>query len=112
MRIIGSLVGVLCIAVVAGALATEPPQGDAAAEYAGKCAMCHGKTGAGDGMAAAAMNPKPTNFTSAEYQESRTDEQIAEAIKTGKGSMPAYGEKLSDEAIEGLVAYIRSLAGE
>jgi mono/diheme cytochrome c family protein len=63
-------------------------------------------------MAAAAMDPKPTDFTSAEYQEGRTDEEIAAAISAGKGSMPAYGEKLSEEAIEGLVAYIRTLGTE
>jgi mono/diheme cytochrome c family protein len=112
MRIIGSLVVVLCILAVAGTPASEALQDDAAAEFAGKCAMCHGKAGAGDGAASAAMNPKPPDFTAAEYQESRSDEEIAEAIKTGKGMMPAYGEKLSAEAIDGLVAYIRTLGSE
>ena len=112
MRIIGSLVVALCLVAVAAAPAHEGLQDDAAAEFAGKCAMCHGKAGAGDGPAGAAMNPKPPDFSSAEYQEGRSDEEIAEAIKTGKGMMPAYGEKLSAEAIEGLVAYIRTLGSE
>jgi mono/diheme cytochrome c family protein len=109
MRIIGSLAVVFSIMAVASAPATESVQDDAEKVFAGKCAMCHGKAGAGDGAAAAAMDPKPTDFTSAEYQEGRTDDEIAEAIKVGKGAMPAYGEKLSEEAIQGLVAYIREL---
>jgi mono/diheme cytochrome c family protein len=84
-------------------------QDDPAETFAGKCAMCHGKGGAGDGAAAAALNPKPTDFTSAEYQESRTDEQIAEAIRAGQGAMPSYSKQLSKEAIDRLVAYIRAL---
>jgi mono/diheme cytochrome c family protein len=109
MRMIGAFAMVLCVAVVMVVPATGAIQDDAAQVYAGKCAMCHGKTGAGDGAAAAAMDPKPTDFTSAEYQEGRTDEQIANAITAGKGTMPAYGKQLSEETITGLVGYIREL---
>src|SRR3954468_15765210 len=34
-----------------------------AALYAQNCASCHGVAGRGDGAAAAALNPKPVNFT-------------------------------------------------
>ena len=34
--------------------------------FATNCAACHGVSGHGDGAAAAALNPKPRNFTSAE----------------------------------------------
>ena len=45
MRIIGSLVVVLCILAVAGTPASEALQDDAAAEFAGKCAMCWRSSG-------------------------------------------------------------------
>lgn len=110
MRMIGSLVVVaLTVVVVASAQASGSLQDDAAATFAGKCAMCHGTGGAGDGMAAAAMDPKPTDLTSAEFQDGRTDEEIAAAIKAGKGAMPGYAKDLSDDAIKSLVAYIRTL---
>lgn len=32
------------------------------ANYAGKCASCHGVEGGGDGVVGAALNPKPANF--------------------------------------------------
>ena len=33
----------------------------------GACASCHGATGKGDGVAAAALNPKPRSFASGDY---------------------------------------------
>lgn len=109
MPLFVTTLAVLCAAALAVPRASERAQQEGAAKtYAGKCAMCHGVAGAGDGVAAAALTPKPTNFTSAEFQASRTDEQLAAAIKDGKGAMPAYGSQLSGEAIKGLVAYLRS----
>jgi len=105
--------GIALVILVAGALAL--PHGsnrrsdDAAKIYAGKCAACHGPAGAGNGAAAAAFNPKPTDFTSAEFQKAATDEQLATAIKDGKGEMPAFGKELSAADIKALVVYIRSL---
>jgi len=100
---------VLCAAAVAVPRESPRAQADAATTYAGKCAMCHGKVGAGDGAAAAAFNPKPTDFTTAEFQKGRTDEQIAAAIKDGTGAMAGFKGQLSAAQIKDLVAYLRSL---
>jgi len=86
-----------------------PLQFDVEAEYAGKCAMCHGEKGAGDGPAGAAFNPNPPDFSSTEYQESRTDEELTASIADGNGAMPAFKAQLSDDAIAAVVAYIREL---
>ena len=45
--------------------------------FATVCAMCHGATGQGDGQAAAALNPKPRNYTDAAWQASVTDDRFA-----------------------------------
>lgn len=75
---------------------------DAAATYKAKCAMCHGADGKGGKMGT-------RDFASAEVK-AETDAQLTDIVTKGKGKMPAYGGKLSDADVKGLVTYIRSLA--
>jgi cytochrome c5 len=77
--------------------------------FAERCAMCHGTEGKGDGMAAAAFDPKPTNFADPEFQAARTDDELAKAISDGSGTMPGFAQQLSAEEIQSLVNYIREL---
>lgn len=48
--------------------ADDLQQGKMIYDGAGACASCHGATGAGDGVAAAALDPKPRNFSTGEYK--------------------------------------------
>src|SRR4051794_10610951 len=41
-----------------------------------RCAACHGTDGNGKGPAAAALNPKPRNYTDKAWQAGVTDEQL------------------------------------
>jgi cytochrome c5 len=96
----------------AGSIRVEAPdpQGAAGSElYSRNCSVCHGKTGRGDGSAAASLNPKPTNLADSTFQGSRTDDQLTEAIARGTGTMPGFGTRLGDDAVQALVAYIRTL---
>lgn len=86
------------------------PAADDKATYDAQCAMCHGEAGKGDGMAAAALNPSPPDFTTAEFQSGRTDDELRAAIESGKGAMPGYAGKLDADQLTSMVAYIRSLA--
>lgn len=52
------------------------------------CVSCHGKTGAGDGPAAAALTPKPRSFGDAAWQAKVTDEHLTKVILEGG---PAVG---------------------
>ena len=78
------------------------------------CAMCHGETGKGDGVAAASLDPKPRDLSSGEYVSNLTDEHIFKVIKEGGESvgksnlMPAWGAVLSDDKIWDVVAYLRA----
>ena len=80
------------------------------------CVPCHGPVGKGDGLAAAALNPKPRNFTDGELMNVKTDAQLIKAIKEGGAAvglssfMPTWAGQLSDEEIKEIVTYIRSLA--
>jgi cytochrome c oxidase cbb3-type subunit 3 len=78
--------------------------------YMEKCTLCHGQTGHGDGPGAAALDPKPRNHTDGSYMNSRTNAQLIEVIKNGKGQMPAWGSQLTDEQVHHVLAYVRTLA--
>ena len=75
--------------------------------FKAKCAACHGADGSGNTPVGESM--KIGDFHSAGVQE-QTDAQLTEMITTGKGAMPAYKGKLTDNQIEQLVGYVRELA--
>jgi len=78
--------------------------------YQQRCALCHGPEGKGDGPAAAGLNPKPRNHTDGKYMSTRTDEQLLEVIRHGKGGMPAWGGILTETEINAVLKHVRSLA--
>ncbi|MCI0485231.1 MAG: c-type cytochrome [Blastocatellia bacterium] len=79
---------------------------DAAADFNANCAFCHGKDGRGLPKWRAKGQP---DLTDPKWQKSRTDAQIADAIKNGKGKlMPAWKNKLSDEKIGAMVSRVRA----
>ncbi|MEW6211828.1 MAG: c-type cytochrome [Acidobacteriota bacterium] len=82
-------------------------QPNGATLFRDKCAICHGKDGRGLQNWRSKGQP---DLASPKWQKSRTDAQIAEAIKEGKGRfMPAWKNKLSDEEINALVKHTRAL---
>jgi mono/diheme cytochrome c family protein len=81
-------------------------QEDAAGLFQSKCAACHGADGSGNTAVGKSM--KIRDFHSPEVQK-QTDAQLTEMISAGKGAMPSYKGKLTDEQIKQLVGYIREL---
>src|SRR5437764_597106 len=63
--------------------AAPSPTEEARALFKGVCATCHGEDGMGDGPGAAALNPKPRNYTDKAWQAATTDEQIKKIILGG-----------------------------
>ena len=57
--------------------------------FATNCATCHGAAGKGDGLAAAALNPRPKDLTSQSVQ-SEPDGALFWKITRGRGAMPAW----------------------
>jgi len=74
------------------------------------CVSCHGAKGKGDGVAAAALNPKPADWTSKRVQD-ETEGEIFWKISTGRGAMPSW-KFLPENDRWALVRYIRSLGGK
>jgi mono/diheme cytochrome c family protein len=87
---------------------------DAKGAYGTVCTTCHGPAGAGDGPGAAALNPKPANFSEAAFWASRTDDQLVKVIREGGASvgksalMPAWGGLYNEAQAKALVAYIKT----
>ena len=83
--------------------------------YQARCLSCHGPTGKGNGVAAAAMDPKPRDYTDVQWQSRVDHQRIARVILRGgvgtglATTMPPHPD-LRDKIV-GLVAYIRSFAG-
>ena len=65
------------------AAAPATPDAEARQIFTGRCAVCHGASGSGDGAGAAALNPRPRNFHDATWQTSVTDAQIENIIRVG-----------------------------
>jgi mono/diheme cytochrome c family protein len=79
----------------------------AAQLYSKNCASCHGRDGRGK-TAKGRLNHS-RNLSDSEWQNRVSDERIFNSIMNGKGKMPAYGKKLSDQEIDSLVPYVRGL---
>ena len=77
--------------------------------YALACAACHGDKGKGDGAAAAALTPKPKDFSDLKMQ-AQSDGALFWKISEGKTPMPPFGAALTDEQRWTLVNYLRTLA--
>jgi mono/diheme cytochrome c family protein len=75
--------------------------------YMKTCAACHGKTGLGDGPKAKSLKTVPTDFTKA-VSQNQTDGEHFYKTKTGRGDMPKYEGKLSDDDIWNIVNYVRT----
>jgi mono/diheme cytochrome c family protein len=71
------------------------------------CASCHGASGKGDGPAAAALTPKPADWTSAKVQ-GESEGELFWKISNGRGPMPPW-KHLSEKDRWDLVSYVKSL---
>jgi DMSO reductase family type II enzyme heme b subunit len=85
--------------------------------YQFRCAVCHGERGAGDGIAAEYLYPRPRDFTLALFkyktsppQSLPRDEDLFNTIKHGLpgSSMPGWDSLLSEIQMRSLIPVIKS----
>lgn len=77
------------------------------------CATCHGKSGHGDGPAAAALKPAPADLSAAMRMPMSSDSYLDWTISEGgvpvQSAMPPFKASLSSDQIWKLVLYLRTL---
>jgi cytochrome c oxidase cbb3-type subunit III len=75
--------------------------GEGKKDFADRCASCHGADAKGG------IGP---DLTKKQYKYGRTAPEVTKTIVEGRpGGMPAFGNQLSHDKIEGLVEYVLSL---
>jgi mono/diheme cytochrome c family protein len=77
--------------------------------YGTDCAMCHGKTGAGDGDLATDMKLKLRDYRDPESLKALTDGEIYTIIEKGKGQMSGEEGRMKPGQMWDVVNYVRSL---
>lgn len=119
----------VCSAFLLASLSTECradelAQGKTVYEGLGACASCHGPTGKGDGIAAAALNPKPRAFSEGVFKfdtdkdgKMGTEQDLFNIVTNGAA---AYGGSplmvaradIPEADRKALVKYVLSLHGK
>ena len=80
-----------------------------------RCFVCHGRGGKGDGPSATGLAEKPQDLTDPSWQRVTPDDRIRTVIQGGgiaigkTGAMPPNAD-LTPQQVQGLVAFVRSLA--
>lgn len=117
-RLAALTIGALLLATRAGAAAAPRKTPEllekGRASFARNCSACHGDKGAGDGIAAASLNPRPRNFMTDAFKNGAKPAQIFATL--GKGipgtAMVAFGHLPEDErwALAYYVAELKAAA--
>jgi mono/diheme cytochrome c family protein len=100
--------------VVTASAKPDPAEGKKL--YAVYCSSCHGMGGAGDGPAAAGLNPKPAKHTDGSYMNGLSNDHLYLVIEKGgtavgkSALMTPWGSVMSEKQIWDVVAFTRSLA--
>ena len=81
--------------------------------FAQNCAVCHGKTGLGDGPAGQALTPKATNIARFSKMPMASDAYlfwtISEGGKPVGSAMPAFKGQLKPDQIWQIISYLRKI---
>ena len=103
VRALARTLAIVLTAALAGAAADATAAGEGANLYATLCASCHGISGRGDGPAAPALTPPPTDLTKSELKVPELM-RIIDGRRTvrahGDAAMPVWGHVFQD-AMEG-----------
>ena len=105
-----ALIAVVAAGVVAAARTDSSQPDPGRVIYEQRCATCHGAGGAGDGPAAAAMEPRPRNLRAPDFWRGRTTAELRQVVRNGKPGtlMAPFAGALSDAEIDAVVAFLQS----
>lgn len=95
------------LAMFATTAFAEPAKSGSKALYEKNCKLCHAVDGKGNPKLTA-MDLVGLNLTDKETSDKK-DDKLKETISKGAGKMKGFKDKISEDDITALVAYIRSL---
>lgn len=78
--------------------------------FAQQCAVCHGKSGKGDGPSAQYLGKPLPDFTSANFSQ-QSDGEIFWKLTNGNAPMPTFEKIISEEQRWQLINFIRTFNG-
>jgi mono/diheme cytochrome c family protein len=114
-RILFSLAAAAAMLIAADARAAQPKKtpelvAKGKTSYDMNCASCHGDRGLGDGVAGAALEPKPRNLVSGKFAKGASPAQVFTTIEKGIDgtTMIPFGH-LSEEERWALTYYVLEL---
>lgn len=84
----------------------KPNASGGKAVYAANCAACHGEQGDGRGTPARQDSIRPRNFHDADFREFANGFSLFSAVSRGRGHMPAWDKKLSNQEIADVSEYV------
>ena len=99
--------GLSLFTVLGAGNTNEAAAADAGTIYSRQCVSCHGR----DGRARTrkGRQTRARDMTDASWQDDVSDERLFNSISNGRGKMPAFRKKVSENDIDTLVAYIRRM---
>jgi mono/diheme cytochrome c family protein len=79
--------------------------------YRAHCAVCHGKSGTGDGPAGRVLATPPYNLTWSVAKDDYLRQIISKggAAMERSGDMPAWGTTLNPTQIDSVIVYVKTL---
>jgi mono/diheme cytochrome c family protein len=116
--LINSLVAAASLFAASHAMAEAKPGNPKAGKtiFTTYCTVCHGNEGKGDGPGAAALNPKPRNFSDGKLMATIDDATRLKAVTEGGASvnvspvMPPFKEAINEQQIRDVLAFVKTLA--
>jgi mono/diheme cytochrome c family protein len=99
-----------CVALLGCSGEAGKDTSDATATGAGRalyernCALCHGKDGVARGLARGAAD-----LNDSDWQELVTVEDVMEIVAEGRGQMPSWKDRLSDQQIRSIAEHVKTL---
>ena len=97
--------------VIAYLFIVQDPVGRGGVVFKTNCILCHGTKGDGKGRMSAFLDPPPANLTKSD----KNDEYKKMIITLGgtamgrSDRMPVWGEQISEQQIDDVVAYLRTI---
>ena len=77
--------------------------------FKAKCVTCHGPDGSGNTPVGKSL--QTADLRSPEVQK-KPDAELTQSISDGKGNMPAFKGNITDDEIQSVLKYVRTLAAK